>query len=211
MSDILPEALEDYIEAHTSERTAVFHELARETREKMAAYTMQVGKVEGAFLKLLAQITRAKRVLEIGTFTGYSALCFAEGLPDDGHVITCDVDPEATEMARCYWAQSPHGKKIELRLGPALETLRTLDGPFDLVFIDADKGNYVNYWEAVVPKVPSGGLITADNVLWSGHIVAPQDDLGKALDRFNKHVYNDPRVECVMLSVRDGITLARKK
>jgi len=211
MSDIVPEAIEEYIEAHTSERTAVFHDLERETREKMVAYTMQVGKVEGGFLKLLAQITRATRVLEIGTFTGYSALCFAEGLPDDGRVITCDIDPEATEMARRYWAQSPHGAKIELRLGPALETIRALDGPFDLVFIDADKPNYVNYWEAVLPKVTQGGLVVADNVLWSGRVVDPKDELDFAIDRFNKHVRNDDRVECVMLSVRDGITLARKK
>jgi caffeoyl-CoA O-methyltransferase len=210
MSDIVPEPIETYIENHTSERTAVFHDLARETREKMAAYTMQVGKVEGGFLKMLAQISRAKRVLEVGTFTGYSALCFAEGLPDDGIVITCDRDPEATEMARSYWAQSPHGAKIELRLGSAIDTIQSLDGPFDLVFLDADKENYINYWEAVLPKVPQGGLIVADNVLWSGRVVDPRDELDIAVDRFNKHVYDDPRVECVMLSVRDGITLARK-
>ncbi len=210
MPDIVPEAIEAYIDAHTSERTAVFHDLERETREKMAAFTMQVGKVEGGFLKMLAQITRAKRVLEVGTFTGYSALCFAEGLPDDGRVITCDIDPEATSMAKKYWAQSPHGKKIELRLGPAIETIASLDGAFDLVFLDADKQNYVNYYEAALPKVPAGGLIVADNVLWSGRVVNPIDELDIAVDRFNKHVRNDARVECVMLSVRDGITLARK-
>lgn len=211
MSDIVPEAIEAYIESHTSERTAVFHDLARETREKMATYTMQVGKVEGGFLKMLAQITGAKRVLEVGTFTGYSALCFAEGLPDDGTVITCDRDPEATEMARSYWAQSPHGAKIELRLGPAIETIQSLDGPFDIVFLDADKDNYINYWEAALPKVAPGGLLVADNVLWSGRVVNPRDELDIAVDNFNKHVYKDSRVECVMLSVRDGITLARKR
>lgn len=211
MSDIVPEAIESYIEAHTSERTAIFHDLARETREKMAAHTMQVGKVEGGFLKMLAQITRAKRVLEVGTFTGYSALCFAEGLPDDGQVITCDVDPEAGAIARRYWAQSPHGRKIELRIRPAIDTINALDGPFDLVFLDADKENYINYYEAALPKVPQGGLIIADNVLWSGRVLDPKDPLDIAVDRFNKHVYNDPRVECVMLSVRDGITLARKR
>ncbi|MCC6796996.1 MAG: class I SAM-dependent methyltransferase [Candidatus Hydrogenedentes bacterium] len=210
MPDIVPEAIEAYIEAHTSERTAIFHHLERETREKMAAFTMQVGKVEGGFLKMLAQITRAKRVLEVGTFTGYSALCFAEGLPDDGQVITCDIDPEATAMAKKYWSQSPDGKKIELRLGPAIETIASLDGPFDLVFLDADKQNYINYYEAALPKVPAGGLIVADNVLWSGRVVNPTDELDIAVDNFNKHVRNDGRVECVMLSVRDGITLARK-
>lgn len=211
MSNIVPEPIETYIEAHTSERTAVFHELERETRARMAAYTMQVGKVEGGFLKMLAQIARAKRILEVGTFTGYSALCFAEGLPDDGQVITCDVDPEATEMAQCYWAQSPHGKKIDLRIGPAIDTISALDGPFDLVFLDADKENYITYYEAALPKVPQGGLIVADNVLWSGRVVDPKDELDIAIDKFNKHVYNDPRVECVMLSVRDGVTLARKR
>jgi len=210
MPDIVPEAIEAYIDSHTSERTAIFHDLERETREKMAAFTMQVGKVEGGFLKMLAQITRAKRVLEVGTFTGYSALCFAEGLPDDGTMITCDIDPEATSMAKKYWAQSPHGKKIELRLGPAIETIASLDAPFDLVFLDADKQNYINYYEAAFPKVPAGGLIVADNVLWSGRVVNPTDELDIAVDRFNKHVRNDARVECVMLSVRDGITLARK-
>jgi caffeoyl-CoA O-methyltransferase len=113
-------------------------------------------------------------------------------------------------MAKRYWAKSPHGAKIELRLGPAIETIQSLDGPFDLVFLDADKQNYINYWEAALPKVRSGGLIVADNVLWSGRVVNPQDELDIAVDRFNKHVHNDPRVECVILSVRDGITLARK-
>lgn len=211
MSDIVPEAIEAYIEQHTSERTSIFHDLARETREKMQMHTMQVGKVEGGFLKMLAQITRAKCVLEVGTFTGYSALCLAEGLPSDGKVITCDIDPHATEMARHYWSQSPHGTKIDLKLGPAIDTIRSLDGPFDLVFLDADKENYIHYWEACLPKVPQGGLLVADNVLWSGRVLNPCDKLDIAVDHFNKHVYNDSRVECVMLSVRDGITLARKK
>lgn len=211
MSGIVPEAIEAYIEQHTSERTPVFHDLARETRERMQMHTMQVGKVEGGFLKMLAQITRARRVLEVGTFTGYSALCFAEGLPSDGKVITCDIDPNATEMARRYWSQSPHGTKIDLKLGPALDTIRSLDGPFDIVFLDADKENYINYWEACLPKVPQGGLLAADNVLWSGRVLNPRDKLDFAIDHFNKHVVRDSRVECVMLSIRDGITLARKK
>lgn len=211
MSQIVPDSIEAYIEAHTSERTAVFGELARETREKMAYYVMQVGKVEGGFLKMLTQLTCARRVLEIGTFTGYSALCFAEGLPADGQVITCDIDEQATEMARKYWAMSQHGAKIELKLGPAIETIQGLEGTFDIVFLDADKENYIAYWEAIVPRVNQGGLLIADNTLWSGKVVDPKDRLAVAVDRFNKHVYNDSRVECVMLSVRDGVTLARKK
>ncbi|MDZ4858774.1 MAG: class I SAM-dependent methyltransferase [Candidatus Hydrogenedentes bacterium] len=211
MPDILPAEIETYTDHHTTEPAAIFNELAGETREKMAMYIMQVGKVEGAFLKLLTQITHAKRVFEIGTFTGYSALCFAEGLPADGKVITCDIDPEATEIAQRYWAKSQHGGKIELRVGPALETISTLDTTFDLVFIDADKQNYINYWEAVMPKLTTGGLIIVDNVLWSGRVVNPQDELDHAVHQFNEHAINDTRVESVMLTVRDGITLARKK
>ena len=211
MPDIVPEAIEAYIEAHTSERTAIFHHLERETREKMAAFTMQVGKVEGGFLKMLAQISRAKRVLEVGTFTGYSALCFAEGLPDDGEVITCDIDPEATAMAKRYWADSEHGKKIELRLGPAIETIASLDGPFDLVFLDADKQGYLDYYEAALPMLPAGGLVVADNTLWSGRVLDPQDDSDHAIVRFNAHVAADERVDNVLLSVRDGVMLARKR
>ncbi|MCC6489013.1 MAG: class I SAM-dependent methyltransferase, partial [Candidatus Hydrogenedentes bacterium] len=172
---------------------------------------MQVGKVEGAFLRMLARLTNARHILEIGTFTGYSALCLAEGMEDGGRLITCDVDPEATDIAKQHWARSPHGSKIELRLGPALETIAALEGPWDLVFIDADKQNYIHYWEAVMPKVRQGGLLVADNVLWSGRVVNPQKESDFAVDRFNKHVVSDPRVEAVLLTVRDGITLAWKK
>ena len=211
MPDILPAEIDAYAESHTSNPATIFDELAAETRDKMQMYIMQVGKVEGAFLKLLTKITQAKRVLEIGTFTGYSALCFAEGLHADGKVITCDIDPEATEMAKRYWAKSPHGGKIELRLGPALDTIPTLEGPFDLAFIDADKPNYINYWEAILPKLRTGGLIVVDNVLWSGRVVNPQDELDRAVHQFNEHAIKDARIESVMLTVRDGITLARKK
>ncbi len=211
MPDILPEAIEHYADTHSTSRGKIFEELALETRENMAMHVMQVGNLEGGFLKMLAQLSHAKRVLEIGTFTGYSALCFAEGLPADGKVITCDIDRKATAMAQRYWAKSQHGNKIELRLGPALNTIATLDGTFDLVFIDADKGNYINYWEAVLPKVTTGGLIIVDNVLWSGRVVDPQDELDHAVHQFNQHAKNDDRVETIMLTVRDGITLARKK
>jgi len=172
---------------------------------------MLIGEVAGTFLSLVARSTGARRVLEIGTFTGYSALKLAEGLPAEGEVITCDIDPETTAIARRHWARSPHGRKISLRLGPALETIPSLAGPFDIVFIDADKENYVNYWETCIPKVRSGGLVLADNVLWSGRVLEPQDKDDVALADFNRHVVRDPRVDVVMLTVRDGITIACKR
>ncbi len=211
MSYIVPEDIETYVEQHTSDPAEIFHALKTVTKEKMEHHRMQVGKVEGGFLRLLVRISNARRIVEIGTFTGYSALCMAEGMADGGTVITCDVDPEATAIAREYWAQSPHGEKIDLRLGPALESIESLDGPIDMVFIDADKQNYVNYWEAILPKVRTGGLLVADNVLWSGRVLKPEKRSDFAVDRFNKHVVTDRRVEAVMLSVRDGVTLAWKK
>ncbi len=211
MLTLVPEAIERYATAHTIPESPLLRELVEETFAKTQIPHMQVEHLEGAFLRLLARITGARRVLEIGTFTGYSALVMAEGLPEDGRLITCDIDPAATEIARRYWARSPHGKKIELLLGPALENLKTIAGPFDLVFIDADKENYVKYWEACLPKVRRGGLLVADNVLWSGRVLNPKDDSDKALVAFNAHVHTDPRVEAVMLTVRDGMMLAWKR
>jgi caffeoyl-CoA O-methyltransferase len=155
-------------------------------------------------------MTNARRVLEIGTFTGYSALMMAEALPDDGRLVTCDIDAESTGIAGRYWQNSPHGHKIELMLGPALGSIEKLEGPFDLVFIDADQENYSGYWEACVPKVRRGGVLVADNVLWSGRVLDPQNESDHALAAFNERVVNDPRVEAVMLTVRDGVTLACK-
>lgn len=211
MSHIVPEDIEAYAEQHTTDPADLFHDLKRVTQENMEHHRMQVGKVEGGFLRLLARMVKAKSVVEIGTFTGYSALCMAEGMAADGKLITCDVDPEATAIAQTHWNQSPHGSKIELRLGPALETIEGLTGPIDMVFIDADKENYIHYWEAVLPKVRQGGLIVADNVLWSGRVLKPEKRSDHAVDAFNKHVVADPRVEAVMLTVRDGVTLAWKR
>jgi caffeoyl-CoA O-methyltransferase len=172
---------------------------------------MQVGRIEGRFLKMLVRLVRARRILEIGMFTGYSALMMAEGLPDDGRMITCDVNPVAEEVARRYFNQSPYGHKIEIRLGPALDTIKSLTEPLDLVFIDADKTNYSNYYEAVMPLVRPGGLIVADNVLWSGRVLDPKSDDDHAIVAFDKLVQSDPRVENVCLTVRDGMMLAWKR
>lgn len=211
MSHIVPEDIEAYAEQHTTDPADLFHDLKRVTQENMEHHRMQVGKVEGGFLRLLARMINAKSVVEIGTFTGYSALCMAEGMAADGKLITCDVDPEAIAIAQAHWKQSPHGGKIELRLGPALETINGLTGPIDMAFIDADKENYIHYWEALLPKVRQGGLIVADNVLWSGRVLKPEKRSDHAVDAFNKHVVADPRVEAVMLTVRDGVTLAWKR
>jgi predicted O-methyltransferase YrrM len=210
MSFIVDSKVEEYAEQHTTPDGELFEHLAAETREKTSAPQMMVGRIEGRFLATLVRLSGAKRILELGTFTGYSSISMASVLPPDGRVITCDVDPESTAIARRYMDESGHGDKIEIRLGPALETLRELDGPFDLVFIDADKPNYVNYYEAALPLLADDGLLIADNVLWSGRVVEEDgDESTHAIKQFNEHVRNDSRVRSVMLTVRDGMTLVQ--
>lgn len=209
--ELIPPEIDTYVKAHASAEEPLLAELTRETWADAHCPQMQTGHVEGSLLYLLVRLLNARRVLEIGTFTGYSSLCMARGMPEDGRIITCDIDPVATAMARRYWAQNPHGGKIELCLAPALETIATLSEPLDLVFIDADKEHYPQYWEAVVPKVRPGGLIVADNVLWSGKVLDPKEPSDLAIVAFNQLVQADPRVEAVMLTVRDGVTIARKK
>lgn len=210
MKRIVSKRIEQYCQEHTKPESQLLHELVAETFAHTAFPEMEVGHLEGAFLRILVRLLRAKRILELGTFTGYSSLLMAEGLPDDGKLITCDIDLETTEIAKKYWSRSPHGKKIELKLGHALETLKTIEGPFDLVFIDADKVNYINYWELCLPKIRRCGLLVIDNVLWSGSVLDPEDTTERAIDEFNKHVYKDKRVEVLMLPIRDGVALAWK-
>lgn len=204
------EAIEEYCIKHTTPMSSVFDSLKKETYAETTAPQMQVGVLEGSLLKLLITLVGAKNVLEIGTFTGYSALAMAEALPNEGKLITCDVDPHATNIAKRNWSKSPHGKKIELHLGPALDTIAKLSTPLDFVFIDADKNNYPNYWEACVPKVRSGGLIVIDNVLWSGRVLDPKDDRDRSIVKVNHMAASDSRVTCVMLPVRDGMLITRK-
>jgi len=214
MAFIVDERVEEYAADHTTglrELDDLFERLAAETREKTTAPQMMVGRIEGGFLAALVSISGARRILELGTFTGYSSISMASALPDDGRIISCDVDPDATGIARRYMDESGYGDKIEIRLGPALETIETLEGPFDLVFIDADKPNYENYYEAVLPLLAANGLLIADNVLWSGRVVETDgDESTQAIKAFNEHVKNDPRVVSVMLTVRDGMTLVQK-
>lgn len=212
MSFVVDPKIEEYAEEHTSQNGELFERLAEETREKTSAPQMMVGRIEGQFLATLVRLSGARRILELGTFTGYSSISMASALPPDGKIITCDVDPEATGIARRYMDESGYGDRIEIRLGPALETIATLAGPFDLVFIDADKPNYKVYYEAVLPLLAESGLVIADNVLWSGRVVEEDDgdESTRAIKDFNEHVRNDKRVVSVMLSVRDGMTLVQK-
>ncbi len=208
---LVPPEIEEYAQAHTERPAPLFDDLREKTYAQMNSPQMQVGPLEGSFLRLLVKLARARRVLELGTFTGYSALMMAEGLPDDGELITCDIDQNAEAVAREFFARSPHGRKIQLRMGPALETLKALEGPFDLAFIDADKGNYSAYYDAVVPLLRPGGLLVADNTLWSGRVLHPESENDHALVAFNAKVAADTRVEKVLLTVRDGMMLALKR
>ena len=211
MLTLVPHAIEKYAAKHTARESGLFRALVRETYASTAIPWMQVGLLEGGFLRLLVRIAGARRVLEIGAFTGYSSLAMAEGLPKNGRLTTLDIDPAATSIARKHWVRSPHGSKITLKLGPALQTLKGLKGPFDFAFIDADKENYLNYWNAILPKMRRGGLIAVDNVLWSGRVLNPKDKTDRAIVAFNKRAAADRRVETVLLTVRDGILLAYKK
>lgn len=212
MKPMIDPDLERYVHDHTKPRPALFDELREHTYAHVPDPNMQVGRVEGTLLKLLVASLGARRVLELGTFTGYSGLCMAEALPEGGELITLDRDPVATGVARSFFDRSPHGGKIRIVLGDALETLRGLpaDPPFDLAFIDADKGRYIDYYEEILPRLRPGGLIVADNTLWSGRVLEPSSDSDHAIVAYNRHVTEDPRVENVLLSVRDGIMLARK-
>ena len=200
---------DEYAERHTTPSGELFERLAAETRETSQIPEMMVGEVEGRFLEFLVRATGAQRVLELGTFTGYSSISMARGLADGGRIISCDVNDETNAIARRYAEEAGVADRIEYRLGPALETLAGLDGPFDLVFIDADKENYRNYYEAVLPKLAENGLILADNALRDGRVL--EEDSGEPMQAFNDYVLHDERVECVLLTVRDGILLVRKR
>jgi caffeoyl-CoA O-methyltransferase len=212
MKLFVPEAIERYAHDHTHPRPALFDELREHTQAQVPFPQMQVGRVEGTLLKMLASLLDARRILEIGTYTGYSSLCMAEALPDDGELITCDRSEEYTAVARRFWAKSPHGRKIRLELGDALETVKNLgDEPFDMAFIDADKARYPHYYDAILPRLRAGGLMVVDNVLWSGEVLEPESDDALGIVALNDRVQADDRVENVMLTVRDGVLLVRKR
>jgi caffeoyl-CoA O-methyltransferase len=211
MAFLVDERIEEYAERHTTPPDPLLAELAAETRATMSAPQMLTGPVEGRFLELLVHASGARRILEIGTFTGFSALSMAAALPDDGRIDTLDVEPRHAEVAQRYFDRSPHGSKITLHLGPALETLERLEGTFDLVFVDADKDNYDAYYEAALPRLSERGLIAIDNTLWSGRVLEPADDTTRLIAALNDKIAADERVVCVQLTVRDGVTLVRRR
>jgi len=209
MSFIVEPHVEEYAEAHSSPNGELFERLAAETREKSNAPQMMVGLLEGQFLGALVRSVGATRILELGTFTGYSSISMALALSDGGRVITCDVDPETTEIARRYAQEAGVADRIEYRLGPALDTIGGLEGELALVVIDADKPNYVTYYEATLPKLARTGLMILDNTLWSGRVADPQEDdeNTRAIRAVNEHIRDDARVKNVLLTVRDGMNL----
>jgi len=209
---LIPDEIEGYVERHTSPPPERLVALAAETRARLRLPQMLSGPVEGRLLETLVFVSGARRVLELGTYSGYSALWIAGALPPDGRLVTCEVDPEHAEVARRHIAKSQYAERIDLRLGPALETLAELDGPFDLIFIDADKVSYLAYYEAALPKLAERGLIVVDNTLFSGRVLSPDEESesARAIAELNDRVVADERVTCVMLTVRDGVTLIRR-
>jgi caffeoyl-CoA O-methyltransferase len=209
---LTPDEILAYVERHTTPSSEQLEELARETKRTLDSPQMLSGPVVGRLLEFLVFALEARSVLEIGTFSGYSALAMAEGLPPDGRIVTLEVDEAHADFARRAIAESPHAGKIEIVLGPALESIERLPGPFDFVFIDADKEGYPDYYEAVLPKLSPRGLIAADNTLSHGRVLDETDKSprAEAIHAFNERARNDPRVRCVILSVRDGITLIRR-
>ncbi|WP_306364899.1 O-methyltransferase [Nocardia sp. CC227C] len=210
----MTEELMAYVTGHTSLYDDAQRRLVAETERLGGAAIMQVAPDQGAFLTLITQLIRARRVVEVGTFTGYSALCMARGLPADGRLITCEINPDWVPTATAAWERAGVADRIELRLGPALDTLRDLDPDFaiDLAFIDADKSGYIAYYEELVPRMRPGGVILADNVLWFGTVaVPPFDESAELIREFNAHVLADPRVDSVVLTIGDGVNLIRRK
>jgi caffeoyl-CoA O-methyltransferase len=204
--EYVPRRLEEYAEEFTTVRADVFDRLRAETSALPNA-GMSVGPLEGAFLSFMVFAKQPRRVLEIGTFTGWSSIAMASALPPGGTLVTCDVNAETTEIARRYAEEAGVADRIDYRLGSAIETLAGLEGPFDLVFIDADKRGYVEYYEAVLPKLADGGVILADNTLFG----LADGEIAEHIGRFNEHVRRDERVEAVLLTIREGITLIRRR
>ncbi len=209
--DITAPDINRYAEEHTAPESLLLQKINRDTHAKVLMPRMLSGHLQGRLLAMISHMIRPKRILEIGTFTGYSTLCLAEGLAPDGHLVTIDINEELEDRVRGYFRESGMEAVIDYRIGNALEIIPTLTGPFDLVFIDADKENYQRYYDFVVNLVPLGGYILADNVLWSGKVLDEKPDKDtRAIRTFNQYVKQDHRMECLLLPVRDGIMLMRK-
>jgi caffeoyl-CoA O-methyltransferase len=212
MNRLVPSEIEAYAEAHSIPESSVCRALREETQRTMEYPQMLVGPLEGAFLKMMTKLVGATRVLEIGMFTGYSALCLAEALPTAGTVITCEINEKSAAVARRYFAQAPFGSKIGIRMGLALDTMRTLTDQFDLIFIDADKTNYINYYRRALDLLAPNGVILIDNVLWSGEVLKqpPPDESTAAIQELNRTVSADLRVSAVLVTIRDGVLVVKK-
>jgi caffeoyl-CoA O-methyltransferase len=209
---IVPDEIDAYAAAHTTPPPDYLQELAAETRETLQSPQMLTGTIEGRFLELLVHGMGARRVLELGTYSGYSSLSMAAGLPEGGHIDTCEFEEKHAEVARRHIAASPYADRITVHLGPALETIEQLEGDFDFVFVDADKVNYLNYYDALLPRLTEHGLMAFDNTLWSGSVIDESDESEstQAIREVNDRLVSDSRVTVAMLSVRDGVTLVRR-
>jgi caffeoyl-CoA O-methyltransferase len=212
--DIVSPAINDYLLAHSEHADDVLRDLAEETHRELGGRAgMQISHDEGELLTMLVRITGARQAVEVGTFTGYSSICIARGLPDDGHLLCCDVSEEWTAIARRYWERAGVADRIELRIAAAVETLRSLpaEPSLDFAFIDADKTGYPAYVEEILPRLRPGGLMVLDNMLRDGRVLAPENDEDRAIHELNQALVDDDRIDVVLLPVRDGVSLARKR
>lgn len=212
--NLLSDKINDYVEKHSQAEPELLQKLNRETWQKVLVPRMLSGHLQGRILSMISKLIQPKNILEIGTYTGYSALCLAEGIRKDGELHTIDINEELFDFQRKYFDESPFGNQIHQHLGNALEIIPQLDTRFDLVFIDADKSNYPNYLEIILPKLKSGSVILSDNVLWSGKVVekVQGDDMDtRALIQYNEMLNNHPELETVVLPIRDGLTISRVK
>ncbi|MFK2820524.1 O-methyltransferase [Flavobacteriaceae sp. LMIT009] len=213
--NFIPEELDDYVVAHSQDEPDLLQQLNRETYQKILQPRMLSGHFQGRVLSMISKLINPKTILEIGTYTGYSALCLAEGMSSDGTLHTIDINEELYDFQRKYFNKSPYGNQIIQHLGNALEIIPEIEDSFDLVFIDADKENYTNYFHAIIDKLNSGGIILSDNVLWSGKVLQTtfkkEDTSTPALIEYNKLLKEDDRIETVLLPIRDGLTISRKK
>lgn len=212
--EFLPKIIDEYVVAHSQDEPKLLQQLNKETWQKILAPRMLSGHYQGRVLALLSKIVQPKSILEIGTYTGYSALCLAEGIVDKGTLHTIDSNEELVDFQKKYFDKSAYKNRIKQYLGNALDIIPTIEGHFDLVFIDADKSNYSNYFNLVIEKMNKGGIILSDNVLWSGKVTEipdPKDEDTKALIAYNNLLKKDPRIETILLPIRDGLTISRVK
>lgn len=209
--ELINREIEEYTESFTSAESEILQELVNVSEKELEYIDMLSGRQVGALLKMLVQLSGAKRILEIGTFTGYSAICMADALPEDGTLITLEMNDRYRQISKPFFERESYKTKIKQKMGNALEVIPSLSGSFDLIFLDADKIGYPAYYEMLKPKLKSGGLLIVDNVLWAGEVLLPKDEKSRAIHRLNKMIRDDKGVEQVMIPLRDGVTIVRKR